>query len=311
MPGTPASLAEVLQAWEAWLVSERQLSPHTVRAYLADTDRYLDFLGDHRGQAPSVSSLADVSVQDLRAYLAARTIDGAGVASRARGLSGVRSLYAFMDRRGIAHCPAIAVINGPKLKRRLPRPLEASQSAKLLDLAEQGPADQWLGLRDRALFTVLYGMGLRLSEALGLKGQDLREERPVTITGKRNRERLMPVLPAIVEAVSRYRAACPYPIAPEGPLFLGAKGGVLNPGVAQAAMRSLRRGMGLPETATPHALRHSFASDLLTEGADLRVIQELLGHASLATTQIYTDVTAERLANVHRAAHPRSRLKTG
>lgn len=301
----PAALAD----WHTWLKSERQLSPHTQRAYWSDVERFLDFLTDHKGLAPTIALLADVTVQDLRAYLAARTMDGAGVATRARGLSGVRSFFAFLDRRGIAHCPAISAVSGPRQKRRLPRPLEETQSRKLLDLSEQAVPAQWIGLRDRALFTVLYGMGLRIGEALGLPGDALTDTRPISVKGKRKRERLVPVLPAVVEAVARYRKACPFDLDPEGSLFVGARGGPLNAGVAQAAMRSLRRQLDLPETATPHALRHSFASDLLTEGADLRVIQELLGHTSLGTTQIYAEVTAERLAEVHRAAHPRARAK--
>ena len=300
------TLSEARASWTRWMTEERQLSPHTVRAYLADLERFLDFLTGHLGRAPDLAALADVGVADLRAYLAARTMDGAGIASRARGLSGVRGFYRFLDRNGMAHCPAIGVIGGPKLKRRLPRPLDQGQSAGVLDRARDSQPEPWIGLRDRALFTVLYGMGLRIGEALSLKAKDLTDGRPATILGKRRRERLVPVLPAVRQAVDAYRAACPHPLPPEGPLFLGAKGGPLHAGIAQAAMRQVRRSIGLPETATPHALRHSFATDLLAEGADLRVIQELLGHASLATTQVYTEVTGERLAAVHRAAHPRS-----
>lgn len=302
-------LPTALNDWHRWLKTDRQVSPHTLRAYWGDVEKFLDFLTDHKAATPTLSMLSGVTVQDLRAYLAARTVDGAGVASRARNLSGVRSFFSFLDRRGIAHCPAIDVITGPRQKRRLPRPLEEAQSRRLLDLAEQGSISSWIGPRDRALFTILYGMGLRIGEALALKGDALTDTRPISVLGKRQRERLVPVLPAVVEAVARYREACPFDLKSDGPLFLGARGGPLNAGVAQEAMRSLRRQLDLPDSVTPHALRHSFASDLLTEGADLRVIQELLGHASLGTTQIYADVTAERLTEIHRAAHPRARSK--
>lgn len=302
-------LGQALLQWQRWLEGERAVSPHTFRAYVGDVERFLDFLSGHLGRAPTINLLSSVSASDMRSYLASRTSDGAGQATRARGLSGLRSFFGFLDRRGIAHCPAIDMIKGPRLAKRLPRPLETPQSESLLEHASAAKNENWVGLRDKALFMVLYGMGLRLGEALALTGDTLTDTRPMTITGKGGKQRLVPVLPVVVEAVDNYRKACPFPLGAETTLFRGARGGPLNPGVAQSTMRDLRRGLGLPDSATPHALRHSFASDLLADGADLRVIQELLGHASLGTTQVYTNVTDARLSAVHRATHPRAKVK--
>ncbi len=288
-----------LLRWQQWLMSERRMSPHTVDAYRGDVFAFLGFLARHTGGTVSHNALAMVSIGDFRAWLAQLAREGHVAASRARTLSAVRGLYGFLDRGGVLHNAAIGIVRSPKLPKSLPKPLSERDAATLLEASET----DWIGLRDRALFTLLYGAGLRISEALSLGRADLGDATLLRITGKGNKQRVVPLLPAIGGAVSAYLAACPYA---SSHLFVGAKGEALNPGVAQRAMRGLRHQLQLPESATPHALRHSFATHLLTGGADLRAIQELLGHASLSTTQRYTEVESSRLMDIHAAAHPRA-----
>ena len=303
---TPA-LMPLLEAWRDWLKSERRCSVHTLDAYWHDVQTFLNFLVLYRGEAPQIADLAAVPLADFRAWLAERAEQGLCPASRCRALAAVRNLYHWLDRQGYARNSAIGLVRAPKTPRHLPRPLPPDDAFSTLEEAEAHPNDHWIGLRDRALFTLLYGCGLRLGEALRLN----RQEAPLTpllkVLGKGNKERLVPVLPAVQVAIRNYLRACPYGLPAEGPLFVGARGGRLEPGVAQRQMRTLRVLLGLPENATPHALRHSFATHLLNDGADLRVIQELLGHASLATTQRYTDVATGHLFAIHAAAHPRAR----
>ncbi len=302
-----SDVQDALEQWRQWLAHEKNVSAHTLSAYISDVAGFLTFLTGYHGQPPSMNALGDLKAVDFRAWLAQRAGDGLIAASRARALAAVRNLFRWLDRSGRLHNTAIATLSTPKAKRPVPRPLTEKDAASLLDMAGSEPDAPWIGKRDRALFTLLYGCGLRISEALGL----LRKEAPLgdtlRVRGKGNKERIMPVLAAVNEAVQAYLDACPFEPGPDGPLFLGARGKVLQPAIAQRQMQHLRRLMGLPETATPHALRHSFATHLLADGGDLRAIQDLLGHESLSTTQRYTDVESEHLMAVYNGAHPRAR----
>jgi integrase/recombinase XerC len=303
-------LAAAISDWQSWLESERRASRHTALGYGRDLAGFLDFLREHLGAAPGLAALEALGPADFRAYLAARARDGIERSSSARALSTLRGFFRFLDRRGFAKSAALAAVRTPKLPRSVPKPLSVEDAglalARIVELAEA----PWIGKRDLAILTLLYGCGLRLSEALGLA----RAEAPVKpgmlrITGKGRKTRLVPVLPAVSEAVADYVALCPHRLAAKGPLFVGVRGGPLNPRLVQRQMQRLRALLGLAETATPHALRHSFATHLLAGGGDLRSIQELLGHASLSTTQRYTAVDAERLLAVYDRAHPRAKAK--
>ena len=295
--------AEILQKWQSYLSSEKNLSKHTLRAYCSDMARFIDFLSQHQSEAISINSLSAASITDFRSWLSNQANEGASTQTRARALSSVKNFLVWMDKQGIAHNAAIHTVRAPKLPRKLPRPMEQTQAFRLLD---DMILEDWIAIRDRALFTLLYGSGLRINEALSLNIEDLPREGFIRVFGKGNKERQVPILAQIEHRLNEYRATCPYPETPNRALFLGAKGGRLNQGVVQKAMRDLRKQLNLPETATPHALRHSFATHLLQNGANLREIQELLGHASLSTTQRYTDVNFEDLRAVYEKAHPRS-----
>jgi integrase/recombinase XerC len=304
------SAAEDLRAaialWLAWLSGERRASAHTVAAYGRDLAEFLDFLTLHLGEPPSLATLSGLSPADFRAWLAERA-GHMQRSSMSRGLSVVRGVIRFLDRRGLASCPALAVLRGPKLPHSVPKPLSVADAAEMIEAPAGLVASAWQAKRDIAILTLLYGCGLRISEALGLSRGEAPSGELMTIAGKGRKERMVPVLAAVREAIADYLAACPYPLAADGPLFVGARGGPLNPRLVQRRMEELRAALGLPETATPHALRHSFATHLLGAGGDLRAIQELLGHASLSTTQRYTSVETERLLAIYDAAHPRAR----
>ena len=300
-------LAEAIERWQRWLGDERRASPHTLAAYGLDLAAFLDFLVGHRGTLPGLAELDALRPGDFRAYLAARAGDALQRSSTARALSVLRGFFRFLDRRGLVRNAALAAVRTPKLPRSVPKALSADDAASALDGAEEARAP-WIGKRDVALLTLLYGCGLRLGEALGLT----RREAPLapgtlTVTGKGSKTRQVPVLPAVAEAVTDYLAHCPYRLAPDDALFLGVRGGPLHPRLVQQKMQELRAQLGLPEKATPHALRHSFATHLLAGGGDLRAIQELLGHASLTTTQRYTAIDAARLIAVYDKAHPRAK----
>lgn len=299
--------AQALTAWVRHLQLERRLSPHTVTGYVADVTAFTGFLNDYHASAPGLRTLADLKPADFRAWLSFLAREGLIGASRARALSAVRNLYKWLDRDGRLHNPAIAVLTTPKVKKPLPRPLTVADAGSLLEMAEEAEDAPWMGLRDRALFTVLYGCGLRISEALGLARGQAPVGDSLRVVGKGRKERDVPVLPAVAAAVRAYLAACPFAGDADSPLFVGARGGRLNASIAQKNMRRLRHMMGLPDTATPHALRHSFATHLLGAGGDLRAIQELLGHASLSSTQVYADVDTDTLFAVYDAAHPRAK----
>ena len=307
-----ADLRAAIGLWTGWLEGERRASAHTVAAYGRDLAFFLDFLTDHQGEPPALASFARLIPADFRAYLAYRAAR-VERASIARGLSVVRGFVRFLERRGLGSSPALLVLRAPKLPHSVPKPLSVADAAEMIDapatLAAGGAtAGTWQGARDVAVLTLLYGCGLRISEALGLKRSEAPQGDLITITGKGQKQRIVPVLPAVRRGIADYLAACPYALAPAGPLFVGARGGALSARLVQRQMERLRNALGLPDTATPHALRHSFATHLLGAGGDLRAIQELLGHASLSTTQRYTSVETERLLAVYAAAHPRARL---
>lgn len=297
-----ARVAEWLQHLEA---AERR-SAHTLRAYQTSLNSFVHFMGGHLGAAVTDSALAALSLADLRAYLAHRRAEGLANVSVAREVASLRSFFRWARKHRGIDCKAIAGLASPRLKKRVPRPLAPADATGVADLAGEDAREPWIGARDTAVLLLLYGSGLRIAEALSLTGDVLPIGAAITVTGKRGKTRVVPVLPKVKEAIEAYLALAPFTPAPGTPLFRGAKGGVLSPGMIRGAMRAARAALGLPPSATPHALRHSFATHLLARGADLRSIQELLGHASLSSTQVYTEVDAARLLDVYRHAHPRA-----
>ncbi|WP_134678520.1 tyrosine recombinase XerC [Paracoccus ravus] len=305
----PLALAPLMADQLArWLDSERATrdrSDNTIRAYQADLLTFLAFLGGYHGTPALPGTLGELTQSDMRAFAAAERGRGLGARSLARRLSAVRSFIRWMsDRHGFDASKALAS-RGPKYARSLPRPLAPEQAQDLLEIAGESHSEPWIAARDAAVLTLLYGCGLRISEALQLDGADFPLRESLTIRGKGQKERQVPVLPVARDAVEEYIRLCPYPVEPRAPLFRGARGGRLNASVLGNAMRLMRQSLGLPQSATPHALRHSFATHLLAAGGDLRTIQELLGHASLSTTQVYTGVDDARLLAVYLSAHPR------
>ncbi|MER2520172.1 MAG: tyrosine recombinase XerC [Bdellovibrionales bacterium] len=298
-----------VEQWQGWLRMERRASSATVEAYGFDLDSFLGFLSGHLGQRITLDSLANLSLTDLRAWLAFEAKQGKQAASRARLVAGVRNFFRWLDRSGVLHNSAIGLLRNPKLARRLPRPMGKSDIKDMLQAAHQNaPVDEvWVGLRDEALFTLLYGAGLRLGEALSLTHGDLSAGDQICVVGKGGKQRLVPLLPIVRCMIGRYVKACPYQQHhAKWPVFLGVRGGRLNPAVAERCLRTLRQTLHLPDNVTPHSLRHSFATHLLTSGADLRSLQELLGHCSLSTTQLYTQVDPQHLAKAYTNFHPRA-----
>ncbi len=304
------SVAPEVESWLRHLGDERRLSPKTLEAYRRDVLQFLAFLAEHLGGAPSLRGLAALAPADVRAFLASRRAGGIGSRSLMRTLAGIRGFARYLERNGKGKVGALAAVRAPKIGKTLPRPLAIDAARRMTDadLSSGDEREPWIHARDAAVLALLYGSGLRISEALGLKRADFAggARDAITVTGKGNKQRMVPVLPQVQLLVADYLALCPYDLPEDGPLFVGAKGGRLSARLVQLAMARLRGALGLPETATPHALRHSFATHLLARGGDLRAIQELLGHASLATTQIYTEVDAERLIEAYRSAHPRA-----
>ena len=303
----PKVTAEI-DAWLGYLGDERRMSPKTIEAYRRDVLQFLDFLADHLGGAPSLKELAGLTPADVRAFMASRRAKGIGSRSLMRALAGTRAFARFLERNGKGKVAALAAVRAPKIAKTLPRPLSPNAAKRLADpdLPAGDGHEPWIHARDAAVLALLYGGGLRISEALGLTRADVGKGDSLRVTGKGRKQRIVPLLPQVQKLIADYVALCPYDLADDGPLFVGEKGGALSPRVVQLAMARLRGALGLPETATPHALRHSFATHLLARGGDLRSIQELLGHASLSTTQIYTEVDAERLIEAYRSAHPRA-----
>lgn len=294
------SAAALLEAWRAHLADNRRRSPHTVRAYVAAAERLLAA----RGLA-DWAVVASTEAHHLRAHLAARRAEGLGNASTARELSALKAFIAFGREQAGDPDPARPRLRGPRLKKGLPRPVTPDEAVNLADGVDALAGSDWIGARDRAVLLLMYGSGLRIAEALSLTGRDAALGEVLQVTGKGGKQRVVPILPITRAAVADYVRQCEWPLPPSEPLFRGAKGGPLSPAMVQRAMAQARRALGLPDTATPHALRHSFATHLLSAGADLRSLQELLGHASLGSTQIYTRVDAASLLENYRKAHPR------
>ncbi len=307
----PHSAREALQEFTVWLRTERRASEKTIEAYQRDVGNFIEFLVGHLGQEPHVPDLARLSRHDVIAWLAKRrSEDSLAASSRARAASSLRAFFKFLDRRLDSPNAKAMMFETPRRPHRLPRPLPESIAPKTIEMAGDGDpvleTPEWALARDAAILSLLYGAGLRLSEALGLTGRDVPAPESLRVMGKGRKVRLVPLIKPVRDAVNEYVKMCPYPSAPDEQIFRGLKGGPLNPRMVQRLMESLRHRLGLPETATPHALRHSFATHLLANGGDLRSIQALLGHASLSTTQIYTGVDAARLMKVHAEAHPRA-----
>jgi integrase/recombinase XerC len=304
-------VAAEIASWLGYLNAERRMSGKTLDAYRRDVTQFLGFLARHLGGAPTLKELAGLSPQDVRAFMAARRGDGIGSRSLMRGLAGARSFARYLERNGKGKVAALAAVRAPKVAKTLPKPL-AVVSAKQMSDADLRAGEErapWILARDAAVLALLYGSGLRISEALSLKRKDIPAPGAgdvLVVKGKGGKERMVPVLQPVLQLIADYHALCPYDPGRDGPMFIGARGGPLSPRIVQLAMARLRGALGLPATATPHALRHSFASHLLARGGDLRAIQELLGHASLSTTQIYTAVDSEQLLNAYRSAHPRA-----
>ena len=304
----PDVVAQVTR-WLAYLGAERRMSPKTLEAYQRDVLQFLRFLCEHLGHPPALKHLAKLAPADVRAFMASRRSDGIGSRSLMRGLAGARSFGRYLERNGKGKVGALAAVRAPKIGRTLPKPLSIANAKRIGDVDLRAGEERalWVLARDAAVLVLLYGSGLRIAEALSLKHQDVPEAGDaITVTGKGNKSRMVPVLPQVRSLIAEYVKLCPYDLPAEGPLFVGAKGGPLSPRIVQLTMERLRGALSLPETATPHALRHSFATHLLGRGGDLRAIQELLGHASLSTTQIYTAVDSEQLLQVYRSAHPRA-----
>jgi integrase/recombinase XerC len=307
-PYTPSEAATALLAtWLGQLTAVRGLSPKTVEAYRRDVAGYLGFLAGHWGGPAGHATLARVTTSDLRAWMAHERRRGLSARSLARALSAVKGFYVWLDEAHAIAAPAVSATRGPRLKQRLPRPVAPTAALDLMTSVEAQSLEPWIAARDLAIVTILYGCGLRISEALGLTQSDSPLPETLRIRGKGGRDRMVPVLPVARRAVEDYRRLCPLDPGPTGPLFLGARGGPLNPRLVQKVMQAARMQLGLPATATPHALRHSFATHLLEAGGDLRTIQELLGHASLTSTQVYTGVDQVRLMEAYAAAHPKAR----
>ena len=306
---TPLSAREALAAWLQHLAHERRASPRTVEAYADAGRRYLDFLEEHRGEALSLADMAGVEAAEVRAFLASRRLGARPLSPRSlsQTLSAVRGFHGFLDRRCGVPNPALELVRGPRIKPSIPRPVSEDQARGLIAEADADPdIEDWERARDAALVTLLYGCGLRISEALSLTRADAPLQSSLRVLGKGSKTRIAPVLPAVTQALDVYVGKLPFPLAPGEPLFRAKRGGPYSPRHAQALMQKLRGRLGLPASATPHALRHSFATHLLGAGADLRSIQELLGHASLSTTQKYTSVDAAGLLAAYSKAHPRA-----
>ncbi|HVX76518.1 MAG TPA: tyrosine recombinase XerC [Bradyrhizobium sp.] len=305
------AIAREMMHWLSHLRAERRLSPKTLEAYARDVRQCLIFLAEYWGERVTLPRFAALEPTDIRAFMAMRRADEINSRSLMRSLAGLRSFGRFLEREGKGRVGALSAIRAPKVAKTLPKPIHVAAAKRFADADERAgeERDPWILARDAAVMALLYGSGLRISEALGLK----RREVPlpgagdvIVVTGKGNKTRMVPVLRNVLELIQDYVAICPYPLPPEGPIFVGARGGPLKARIIQLAMERLRGALGLPDSATPHALRHSFATHLLSRGGDLRAIQELLGHASLSTTQIYTGIDSERLLEVYRTTHPRA-----
>lgn len=301
-----ADLRPHLRAWYAHLMAERRASPATLASYLRDLDQFFEFLVGHLGGPADLAALRTLELRDFRAFLTARRKDGLQSRSLARALSSIRSLFRFLDRGGVVSNAALTALRSPKLPHAIPKPLTPRAALDLIDAAGEEKAEPWIAARDAAILTLLYGCGLRIAEALSIERREAPLRQTLRVIGKGNKERIVPVLPVARQAVDEYLALCPFGLGPEDPLFVGARGRKLDQRIVRETVIRLRHRLGLADTVTPHALRHSFATHLLAGGGDLRSIQELLGHASLSTTQMYTEVESQRLLDIYNKAHPRA-----
>lgn len=300
-------LLRLTDQWLTNLEAERRLSDNTINAYERDIRQFFTFLTGYLASPPKTKDLRNIAPADLRAFLASRRRDGAGARTLGRGLAGVRSFLRFLEKQGLANATGARAVRSPKQPKSLPKPLTAKDAMRVTDQDLQMNDEPWIAARNAAVLVLLYGCGLRISEALGLTPMEIGPKvETLKITGKGGKTRIVPILPVAREAVQNYIELCPYNLAPKDLLFRGARGGKLHAAIIQRDMKKLRSALGLPDTATPHALRHSFATHLLAGGGDLRAIQELLGHSSLSTTQIYTAVDADRLLDIYNKAHPRA-----
>jgi integrase/recombinase XerC len=306
-PAPSEGAAQLIIDWLAQLSAVRGASPRTTTAYQRDVSGYVGFLTAHWDGPVAKTSLGKVSTSDMRAWMARERRRGLSARSLARALSAVKSFHAWLAESHDITAPAVSATRGPRQKPRLPRPVAADDARALIDTVEMQSREPWVAARDVAVVTLLYGCGLRISEALSLRQADAPLPEVLRIRGKGGRERIVPVLPVAMRAVESYRNLCPFQAAPQDALFLGVRGGALNQRLVQKAMQSARMQLGLPATATPHSMRHSFATHLLEAGGDLRTIQELLGHASLASTQVYTGINQARLMEAYNQAHPKAR----
>jgi integrase/recombinase XerC len=307
-----ADHSAAVEDWQHWLLHERRASPHTLAAYRRDLAAFLAFGAGHLGKPLALADLGRLTRADFRGWLAARNAADLQASSTARALSVVRNFFRFLSRRDLGENAVLGTLRTPRLPRAVPKALTAAEAAEAVDAVGDDAREPWIAKRDTAILALLYGCGLRLGEALSLNRRDAprprgEEVQTLMVTGKGRKQRAVPVLPAVAAAIGDYLAACPYAGDDDAPLFRGARGARLNPRLVQLRLQELRACLGLPESATPHALRHSFATHLLAGGGDLRAIQELLGHASLSTTQRYTDVDAAALFAVYDKAHPRAR----
>ncbi|BAT58638.1 tyrosine recombinase XerC [Variibacter gotjawalensis] len=311
LPFAATDTTRELVGWLSELEHERRMSPKTVEAYRRDALQFLSFLAEHVGGSVSLGILEKIKPADVRAFMASRRSEGIGSRSLMRSLAGTRSFARYLEKSGKGKVGALAAVRAPKIGKTLPKPLAAGAAKQLadVDIRAGETREPWVLARDAAVMALLYGAGLRISEALSIR----RSEFPtpgkgdaITVIGKGNKPRMTPVLSQVVDLVAEYAALCPYPLGPNELLFRGARGGPLSPRIIQLTMERLRGALGLPDSATPHALRHSFATHLLSRGGDLRSIQELLGHASLSTTQIYTEIDSDHLLKIYESAHPRA-----
>lgn len=300
-----SGLQDIITGWQSWLAHNKHASKYTLVSYNTDLSHFFSFLSSHLGGRVDTQQLAALEARDFRAWLAYRHGEFEA-SSTARALSTVKSFFRYLEKQEIVTNAAIFHIRGPKIKKSLPKALGEAQAAQAMEHIGTQHEDTWVNKRDLALLVLIYGCGLRIGEALSLRYKDIPQGDVLSIIGKGNKQRQVPVLPVIKEAIADYVSHCPYPFTPDAPLFLGQRGKALDPAIFQKELRKLRQSLGLPETTTPHAFRHSFATHLLAGGGDLRSIQELLGHASLSTTQRYTHVDKTRLLAAYKNAHPRA-----
>ena len=309
-PSMRSDLHDALGEWRGWLAYEKRFSSHTLDAYQRDINGFLVFLIERIGSLPGLADLEAIQRADFRSYLAHRAALKNGRSSIARSLSTIRNLFQWLERRDLIENGVIWSVRTPKVPRTLPRPLSIKEARQVIDETGAIGGDPWLATRDAALYTMLYACGIRIEEALGLNRKQAPEGGSMVITGKGNRQRMVPVLSIVPQRIDAYLAACPYKLKPDDPLFVGKIGRRLKAGVVQYRLRNLRAKLGLPETVTPHAFRHSFATHLLAAGGDIRTIQELLGHIAISTTQIYTEVDAAKIMEAYMRSHPRAYIRT-